>query len=320
MLSTSEKDQLFIAGTNTPKASSAQAAATIASTTAAASGTATAEQEKPLENGQLSLTHPASPPQNVSADHHQQQQPQQQEVPGTTLQESTTAAPVERRIVGEELDDRASTAAFSPKHHGDAVPLTATDQSAAHVHKPASTHTATDIVGEEQDPKASVPASQPDTAVRPGQKPEQQSANEASDELPMPHARGHEEAALTSQGSRSPHSQLDKGQANAQQEGQQDDGTRHGSSPRGHGHSHAESEQRHRRDVSAEAGDVEDGEMPSVPSEVTSEAVHEAADAVVGEELLPKASSATGPNSALRTSSRLALDSQHQALHGRALT
>lgn len=306
------KDQLSIAGTNPHNASNAQAAPTPASTTGAASHTATEEQENPLENGQSSLAHPASPPQDGSADHHQQHQSQlQQEGTETTLQEGTAAAPAERRIVG--------TAAFFAQHHENAVPLTATDHSAAHTQMPASTLTATDIVGEEQDPKASVPASQPDTAVRPLQQPEQWSGNQhpASDELLMLHARGHEGGALISQGSRSPHSQLDPGNPNTQQEGREGDGTRDGSSPHGHEHSHADSEQEHRRDLSAEAGDVEDGEMPS---EVNSEAVDKAADAVVGEEVHPKDSTAAGAKPALGPSSRLASDSQHQALHGRYLT
>ena len=254
------QQQRFHSGIDPHKAS-AQAA-----TTGATSDTVTAEQEKLLGIGQSSLVHPTSQPHDPSAEGHQQQQQQQQQQQvtiQTSLQDSMAAAPAETHVVGEELDDRASTAAPLLQHtHAGIMPPTTAGDSVVHMHKPASSLLASNVVGEEQDPKASAAASAPDVAVKAIHELEQPPTSQRpkSNELPTAHTRD------------------------------------------------------------AEAVDDEDGEVPSVARDGHIEAVQKAADAVVGEELHSKAATTAAGTDALRTASGLAANSQHQALHGKALT
>ena len=280
----------------------------------------TAEEAKLLGTDQSSLVHPASPPQDPSADGHQQPQ-QQQQVVVTETASQDNIAPIERHVVGEELGDRASTAApLLQQAHTDTVPLTTADPSVVHMHKSAGTLTTRDIVGKEQDPEASLAAPQPDTAVKPLHEPEQPSISQLpkSDEPPpMAHASDYQSVVLMSQGSGSAYSQADQGQAGTMQEDQEDHGPRQGRSPGGHKGSHPEIPHRREGNVT-ETLDVEDGEMPSAACDGNTEAVQKAEDAVVGEELYPMGATPAAGTYALERSSGLA-NSQHQALHGRAL-
>ena len=265
--------------------------------------------------------HPASPPHGPSADGHQQPQQQQQVVTRTTLQDSMAAAPAETHTVGEELDDRASTAAPLLQH---TAPVIAADHSLVHTHKPVSSLTARDIVGEERDPKASTAASQPHTALKAVHEPEQPpraSQLPKSDEPAMAHADDHQSVVVVSQGGRPPDTQADKGQAGAMQDAQEECDTWLGDSSHGHERSHADSPHRHIREgAAAEALGVEDGEVPGAACDGSTEAVQKAADAVVGEELHPKAATPAAGRDTLRNFSGPAAISQHQALHGTALS
>ena len=232
-------------------------------------------------------------------------------------QHSIAATPAEGHIVGEELDMRASTAAAPLQHtHAGTVPLTAADQLTAHTHKPVSALSTTGVMGEEQEPKASMPASLPGTATKAVQKREQLSGIELPKLESTPHASAQLGAEATSQGSRSPDSQAGQDAMEAAQEAR---GTRRSHSPSGHERSNANKGlHRHSREGAAEAVDVEDGEMAGGPCEADAKSVQKAADAVVGEELHPKASVAV--TDASRTSSRPPSSNLHHASHARAAT
>ena len=302
-------------GTDPPKAS-AQAALAQAPTTGDTCETVTAEQEK-LQGNQASLMHPASPLHGPSGGHQQQQQQQQQQqrqaVIQPTLQGSIAAPPAERHIVGEELDNRASSAAPLLQHpQADTVPLTAAEHSMVHTQEAGSSLPARDVVREEEsDPQASVAASQPDTAEQPPT-----SQLPKSGEPPTAHANDHQGEVLTSQDGGLPDSKADKGQAGAIQQAHEGGSTRQGYSPCGRERSHAKSRHRH---IAAKAVDVEDGEMPSALSDGNTKALQTAADAVDREEPHPNAATVTAGPDELRASSGLVANSQHQALHGKAL-
>ena len=312
--------QQLDSGTDPPKAS-AQAADAQAPTTGATCEAVTAEQEK-LQGNQASLMHPASPLHGPSGGQQQpqQQQQQQQAVTQTTLQGSIAAPPAERHVVGEELDNRASSAAPLLQHpQADTAPLTAAEHSMVHTQEAGSLLPARDIVREEEsDLQGSVAASQPDTACKPAPDPEQPPTSELPKpgEPPTAHANDHQGEVLTSQDGGLPDSKADKGQAGAMQQAHEGGSTRQGYSPCGRERSHAKSRHRH---IAAKAVDVEDGEMPDVSSDGNTKALQTAADAVVREEPHPNAATTAAGPDGLRTSSGLAANSQHQAVHGKTL-
>lgn len=277
--------QAWCPGTEPSKAS-AQATATQDAATAAGSGTVTLKEEQHLGNGQISPVHPDSPHQDIAAADLQQQQ----HFSGAVHQQSVSSA--EGNGVGEDLDARASTAALQPTH-ATAGLLTDADQPAAHTHKPAAAIIDRHTVGEEQDPKAWEPASSPDAATKATvHEAEQPSNNKLPKCEALPQADDHADVAAANQSSRSACSQAGRAQADAVREAQEHHDRQRKPSPKGHRASRAKRSPGSRQKAAAEAADVEDGKMLRGDSREASQApAQKAAEAVVGGELPPGASS-----------------------------